>query len=43
MHSESMTHNNKDDRHSSLKNIPLTLFERLRVSGSWRLNRTATY
>ena len=25
------------------KNIPLTLFERLRVRGSWRPNRTATY
>ena len=25
------------------KNIPLTLFERLRVRGSWRPNRTETY
>ena len=25
------------------KNIPLSLFERLRLTGSWRPNRTATY
>ena len=25
------------------KNIPLTLFERLHVRGSWRPNKTTTY
>ena len=36
----------RDDKRrtkTSLKNIPLTLFERLHVRGSWRPNRTAIY
>ena len=40
---QNQRHNYKDERHSSLKNIPLTLFERLRVRESWRPNRTAIY
>ena len=34
---------NKRRAKTSLKNIPLTLLQGLRVRGSWRPNRTATY
>ena len=34
---------NKDEQRILLKNIPLTLLERLRVRGSWKPNRTAIY
>ena len=36
MHAKSKRRYNKDERHSLLKNIPLTLLKGLYVRGSWR-------